>query len=48
MHECFANYDIRVCRDPYLSSTDESLIAAIGEEKKTLSWYFKYNYRIIK
>ncbi len=34
MHECFANHDIRVFRDPYLSSTGESLTAAIGEEKK--------------
>ncbi len=48
MHECFANHDIRVFRDPYLSSTGESLTAAIGEEKKTLSWYFKDDYRRIK
>ncbi len=32
MHECFANHDIRVFRDPYLSSTGESLTAAIAKK----------------
>ncbi len=32
MHECFANHDIRVFRDPYISSTGEFLTAAIPFE----------------
>ncbi len=36
MHECFANHDIRVFSDPYLSSMGESLTAAI-EQKKLLT-----------
>ncbi len=33
MHECFDNHDIRVFRDPYLSSMGESQIAAIAKKK---------------
>ncbi len=36
MHKCFANHDIRVFRDLYISSTGESLTAAIAK-KQTLA-----------
>ncbi len=37
MHKCFTNHDIRVFKDPYLSSMDESLTAAIANKNQKIN-----------
>ncbi len=38
MHKCFTNHDIRVFRDPYVSSTGECLTAVIATKNKCVQY----------